>query len=108
MLLLRPMIRMTFCSRIEKERGDTDSSGSYSCSSALFHPGELCERRLRSSERDEEALRFTENGGAGATSTLGAAADVELDMRVDEPSSTGTDLRCGGDGGRLAVPGCRL
>ena len=74
--MLRPMIRMTFRSRIEKERGDTDSS-----SSSLFHPGELCERRLRSSERVEDALRFTEYGGAGATSTLGAAADVRLDMR---------------------------
>ena len=72
----RPMMRRTFCSRVENERGVSASSASSSSSSSLFHPRE---RRLRSDERVDEALRFRECGG-GVTSMLVTAADVKLEV----------------------------
>jgi hypothetical protein len=66
-LSLRPMIRTTFRSRLAKgatlSRPLSSSSEPrllvlHLCESRLLH----CERRLRSSERVEEALRFTKDG----------------------------------------------
>ena len=78
----RPMMRRTFCSRVENERGVSASSASSSSSSSLFHPRE---RRLSSDERVDEALRFREfgGGGSGATSVLVAAADAKLEVVAD-------------------------
>lgn len=74
------MSRMIFRSPIEKERGDAGSSTSSSSSATLLLP--LChfERRLRISERPEEAFRFTECGGSvtpAAAICWGAAANCE-------------------------------
>jgi hypothetical protein len=82
-LLLRPMIRMSFCSCFENERADTGTSGSSSSSFALFHLLSW----LRSIERVEEALRFREYGRVGASSVLLAAADVKLGMLPAEPAN---------------------
>ena len=78
----RPMMRRTFCSRVENERGVSASSASSSSSSSLFHPRE---RRLRSDERVDEALRFRECGG-GVTSMLVTAADVKLEVAELSPA----------------------
>ena len=78
----RPMMRRTFCSRVENERGVSASSASSSSSSSLFHPRE---RRLSSDERVDEALRFRECGG-GVTSMLVTAADVKLEVAELSPA----------------------
>ena len=79
----RPMSRMIFFSPLEKERGVVGSSTT-SSSSTLIRPLALprplallpplchCERRLKTSERPEEAFRFQECGGGGSVAPAAA------------------------------------
>ena len=78
------MSRMIFFSPLEKERGDVGSSTTSSSSpSTLIRPLALLrplpchfERRLKSSERPEEAFRFQECGGGGSVAICGGAAAI--------------------------------
>ena len=79
------MSRMIFFSPLEKERGVVGSSTTSSSSTlirplALLRPLALppChfERRLKSSERPEEAFRFQECGGGGSVAICGGAAAI--------------------------------
>ena len=104
-LLRRLMSRMIFFSPLEKERGVVGSSTTSSSSTlirplALPRPLELLpchfERRLKSSERPEEAFRFQECGGGGSVAAAicgGAAAICSGAAAICERSQAKTGER---------------